>query len=548
MNNIDRIKRSSLLYIGVIILFYLPVVTILTKVFINGLLYRELTEFAHSGVFWNTLSFTVREAFLSAAFSLLLALPGAYYFGNYDFPGKRYLRNLLVLPFMLPGILVVLGMVVFYGQNGTLNYWLAFFFPKSGFRFTGLYGFFGIVLANVFYNFTFCIRVLGESWERIDPNLSQASRTLGSSRFRTFYRVTLPLLMPTISYLFLLIFLYSFLSFTVVLVLGGYLYKTFEVLIYIEYNNKLNFDRATMIAALQMALLGGVLFLQYWFSRRARITGGFGRCLPRMSFRCTPWISRFALAYGLLVGLFFGAPLGSICFRSIMRRGLPGDGLTFENYRLLFESGFRFIVGKNLITVVGTSVGLAITVALVTTLVAYLLARSRRKKHWQSGDLWLQLPVGISFLTFSYGILLLGRRFLPPFILIVWAQIFLAFPLVYSLLRTAWRDLGEVTLEAAKTLGAKPIQVFWTVELPVMRKAIATAAAYAMSFSLGDLAAVLMLGQGKLVTVSMAIYRLIGHYHFPQALAMGVLFIGMSVFLYSIAQENKKSFKLTIQD
>lgn len=540
MRILGRSKNVSILYAGIIILFYLPVATILSRVVFGKNIWSGLFEFIHSGLFRNTLSFTASEAFLSAAFSLLLALPGAYFFGTYDFPGKSYLRNLLVLPFMLPGILVVLGMVVFYGQNGTLNHWLALIFPQSGLRFSGLYGFWGIILANVFYNFTFCIRVLGESWERIDPNLGEASAVLGGSSFHTFWRVTFPLLAPTISYLFLLIFLYSFLSFTVVLVLGGYLYKTFEVLIYIEYNSKLNFDRATMIACVQTVILAVILYLQHWFSGRIRIAGGFGGSLPGLSWRKTPYSTFLALGYGLLAGCFFGAPLGAICFRSLLSRGQSGAGFTFENYRLLFDDGFRFIVGKTLGTVVGTSVALALIVALFTVGTAYLLARNRRASPWQSGDLWLQLPVGISFLTFAFGISLLGRRYLPPFIQVIWAQVFLAFPLVYSQLRTAWRDLGESYLEAARTLGAGPNQLFWTVELPLMRKTLATAAAYAMAFSLGDLAAVLMLGQGKLVTVSVAIYRLIGHYHFPRAVAMGVLFIGVSLLLYSLVQEDSK--------
>lgn len=537
MNTIVPLKKVSPIYWGVIILFYLPVVTVLGRVLLNETAIKELIEFVGSGLFWNTLSFSATEAFFSAVFSLGLALPGAYLFGKYDFPGKKILRNILVLPFMLPGILVVLGMVVFYGQNGTFNHWLLRFFPESGLRFTGLYGFWGIVLANVFYNFSFCIRVLGESWERIDPNLGEASAVLGGSKWRTFWGVTLPLLAPTLSYLLLLIFLYSFLSFTVVLVLGGYLYKTFEVLIYIEYNSKLNFDRATIIAGLQTVILAGVLYLQNWLSRRIRIGGGLGRVLPKLSWRKRPWQSVIALCYALPAGFFLAGPLGAIAVRSFKRRSLPETEFTWDNYRQLVDEGFRFIVGKDLMEVLVISITLALIVAVATTGIAYRLARGRRERPWQAGDLWLQLPMGISFLTFSFGIGLLAREFLPPIILVIWAQMFLAFPLVYSVLRNAWRDLGEDPLEAARTLGADRRRLFWTIELPLMRKPIATAAAYAMAFSLGDLAAVLMLGQGRIVTISVAIYRLIGHYHFPRALALGVLFMALSVLLYSLAQE-----------
>ncbi|HYH04443.1 MAG TPA: ABC transporter permease subunit, partial [Bacillota bacterium] len=246
-----RISSGEMLYWVVLGLFLLPVAVILAGVLLNRNFGDLLTGFLTTPAFSKTLRFSIAEALLSSVFSLLFALPGAYFFGRYDFAGKRYWQSAMVLPFMLPGILVVLGLVSFYGQNGFINTWLTEWFPGEKLRLTGLYGFWGIVLANVFYNFSFCIRILGESWERIDQKLLEVAGTLGSTRWDTWFRIVMPLLLPTIGYLFVLVFLYSFLSFTVVLVLGGYLYKTFEVLIYIEYNHKLNFDLATVIVIVQ---------------------------------------------------------------------------------------------------------------------------------------------------------------------------------------------------------------------------------------------------------------------------------------------------------
>jgi thiamine transport system permease protein len=144
--------------------------------------------------------------------------------------------------------------------------------------------------------------------------------------------------------------------------------------------------------------------------------------------------------------------------------------------------------------------------------------------------------MGISFLTFSFGLMNLTGRFLPSSVLVLWAQIFLAFPLVYSILRTARREMGEELLEAAGLLGASGYELFMTVELPLMRKALGSAFAYGIALSLGDLAAVLTLGQGKLVTLSVAVYRLIGHYHFPLATALGTVFILLSVLLFSLIE------------
>lgn len=523
-------------YYALITLFYLPVMIIIAKAFLRRGALVEFLCFLKSSAFLNTLVFSCQEAFVSSLGSLLLALPGAYFFGKYDFPGKRYLRSFLILPFMLPGILVVLSVVVFYGQNGVFNQLLACFFPGGEVKFTGLYGFWGIILSHIFYNFSFCLRLLGESWERIDPKLQEASATLGAGKAGTFCRVTLPLLLPTLVYLFILVFLYSFLSFTVVLVLGGFIYKTFEVLIYIEYNSKLHFDRAALIAGVQMLLLGGFLYLQSFFGRKIQRQAVFRRTLPRLTWKRNPSVVAIALCYTSLIAFFFAAPLVSVLVRSFRERGLPEGGFTLHNYQQLFNDGFRFAVGERFSVVLWHSLALSGVVAVLAVGIAYYLVRLGRDRAWGKKDLWLQLPLGVSFLTFAFGLFLLSGRRLPSWVLLIWAQLFLAFPLVYSILRTARRELGEDLLEAAPTLGASPRKTAWTVELPMMKKPLQTAFAYAMALSMGDLSAVLVLGQGEVITLSVAIYRLIGHYRFAQATALGTIFLLLSFFVFLLIE------------
>ncbi|MBA2133756.1 ABC transporter permease [Capillibacterium thermochitinicola] len=529
-------NRPNTLSLILLVLFFLPVLAVLGQAFLRPQAWPELLAFLRSGQFRRVLAFSVSQAFWSAFFSLVLAVPGAYFFGRYEFPGKQLLRSVMVLPFMLPGILVVLAMVVFYGQNGILNTWLARLFPGRNLAFTGLYGYKGIVLAHVFYNFAFCLRMLGERWERISPKLEEASTALGAGRMITWRRVILPLLVPTIGYLGILVFLYSFLSFTVVLVLGGYLYQTFEVLIYIEYNNKLRFTHASMLAGVQMLLLAGVLALQRWTQRLAQRESGELSPLPPLQLKKYPVKTVLFLFYLAGSLLFFFMPLFFVLFRSFKKRGLPDGSWTLDNYRQLFGTSFRFVVGRELWAVVGTSLVLAVTVGLLTMVLAYILARARRQKPWGGIDLWLQLPMGISFLTFAFGLLKLVGPTLPPVFLIVWAQVFLAFPLVYALLRTARREWGEELIEAAQSLGASGWELFRTVELPLMRKALSSAFAYGAALSLGDLSAVLVLGQGKVITLSVAVYRLIGHYNFPQAIALGTIFILLAAALFSVVE------------
>ena len=510
--------------------FYLPVIMLLARAFLGRGAWAGLWQFIGSGVFRNTLLFSLNEALLSAACSLLVALPGAYFFGRYDFPGKQLLRSWLAIPFMLPGILVVLGLVIFYGKNGVFNHWLTGLFPGNAWEMNYLYSFWGIILANVFYNFAFCLRVLGERWEKIDPRLNEASELLGAGPWRTWVRIVWPLLRPTAAYLFTMVFLYSFLSFTVVLILGGYLYKTFEVLIYIEYNSKLNLNGAATIAALQMVLLAGVLALQGVLTRSAPAYANFQISRPGLSWRRNPGAAALFLIYLAAITFFFMSPLLAVIIRSF--RKLSGGGLTLENYASLLGTEFSFAIGQSFTTVLGVSLAIAVCAAIITVILAYLLAWLRREQPWGWIDLLCQLPLGVSFLTFSTGLSGWAGSLLPSWALIIWAQIFLAFPLVYSVLRTARRELGGSLTDASALLGAGALETFLRVELPLMLKPLQTGFSYAAAISLGDLSVVLVLGKGELVTLPVAIYRLIGHYHFPAATALGTLFILISLLLY----------------
>ena len=67
------------------------------------------------------IGFTAEQAALSTLASVLLGLPGAYILARYDFRGKSLIKALTTVPFVLPSIIVVLGFVIFFGNNGFLN-------------------------------------------------------------------------------------------------------------------------------------------------------------------------------------------------------------------------------------------------------------------------------------------------------------------------------------------------------------------------------------------------------------------------------------------
>ena len=118
------LQISSLLLLGAG--FYWPVLSFLSgsnplnseESFFQGEFFLDLLSDP-----WNlkVIAFSIVQAFLSALISILVGLPGAWLLSRYNFPGQRWFRLLTYLPFILPSILVVLAMVLFFGNNGWIN-------------------------------------------------------------------------------------------------------------------------------------------------------------------------------------------------------------------------------------------------------------------------------------------------------------------------------------------------------------------------------------------------------------------------------------------
>ena len=144
---------------GLLLLTPLPAGVLLIVLFFVPLLYTTGGAFIVDGRFslkrvalilsdpysLSVIGFTFRQALVSTLFSVAVGLPGAWLIGNCDFPGRRILKSVCMIPFVLPPILLVLGFVIFYGNNGYLNRALMALFGLSQPPLRILYSYWGSV-------------------------------------------------------------------------------------------------------------------------------------------------------------------------------------------------------------------------------------------------------------------------------------------------------------------------------------------------------------------------------------------------------------------
>ncbi|MGE5223038.1 MAG: ABC transporter permease, partial [Omnitrophica WOR_2 bacterium] len=149
-----------------------------------------------SPVVGSVLWFTVWQASLSTALTLLVGLPGAYLLARYQFAGKSLLQALMGIPFVMPTLVVAAAFNALIGPRGWVNLALMGLFnlPQAPIDISN--SIIAILLAHVFYNTTIVLRMVGDFWSHLDPRMENAAQALGANRFETLRRVTLPLLAP----------------------------------------------------------------------------------------------------------------------------------------------------------------------------------------------------------------------------------------------------------------------------------------------------------------------------------------------------------------
>jgi len=468
-------------------------------------------------------------------------LPAAWLFAKFDFPGRKGLRAISLLPFILPTVVVAAAFNTLIGPQGWINQALMALFNLSAPPLKLLNSLPAILLAHVFYNTSIIIRIVSSSWSRLNPRLEQASRMLGATSWQTFTRVTLPLLLPSLLSASLLVFLFDFTSFGVVLMLGGPQFSTIEVEIYNQAMNRFNLPVAGLLSVIQLGITLLVTLLQ---SRVNTPRYGKAALNPEKSALSRPakgWQKIFVIFMVVSLILLFAVPVLSLITRSFVtleadrgQRGEVAIGLTLRYYRELFQnrSGSIFYVPpihaiRNSLLYSGVTILIA---GLLGTLTAYAMARRARFNKFL--EPLFMLPLGASAVTLGLGFLLIFNR--PPWanstfpLLIPIAHSLIALPFVVRTMLPAIRGIPESLREASRSLGANPLQVLLKVDLPILLRSLLVSLVFVFTISLGEFGASSFLSNPHAPTIPVAIYRYIsqpGALNYGQALAMSSLLL-----------------------
>lgn len=507
---------TPLVFVGA--LFILPLAALVWRAIDDADAVTPWEAWARTEAF-TLLGTTIGIAAASAVAAIAVALPITWLIATVDLPGSLLLRVIVTLPFVLPT--VVVGVTI-RALGTSLPGWLGL---ESGVR--------AILLAHVFLNVAVVVRVVAAVWQQIDPRGMIAARTLGASPARAFIDVVLPRLWPALAAAAALIFLFCSTSFGVIVILGDGKVHTLETEIYQQGVGYFRLPEAVALSFLQILLVIATLVISRALGRRTPAVSD--RPAVRRRPRGRAWIPVVAVLVWIAVWLV--APIVALVVRSLR----PGGEWSLAGYRVLIQTE-SISVGASLRYSV-TSALAAMVIAVVVGLLAAITMTRRTGAVAKAGAALSILPLGVSAVTLGFGYVVL-LTYLPREVglsplLIPSVQALISIPVVMGMVLPALAQVPQRRRDAAAVLGAGPVRVFLTVDLPMIARSLCAAAGFAFVMALGEFGATTFLARPNTTTLPVLIGSLMsrpGADNLAAAMAASVLLVAVSAVVVVLVE------------
>ena len=447
--------------------------------------------------------FTLWQAAVSTALTVAVALPAAAAMARLRFRGQRLLRALATVPFVLPTVVVAAAFEGLFDRFGL----------AGGGAVNLRHTVWAILMAHVFFNYAVVLRTVGAHWSTLDARVEDQARVLGASRLEVFRRVVLPRLAPSIAAASVIVFLFSFTSFGVVLVLGGPARATIETEIYRYAVVRLDLATAAALAVVQLAAVVALVVVSNALERRRAVAE------PVSSPAAAPRRRGPGLVANLAVmAVILGLPVAALVERSLAAG--RGGGYTLRNYTAMAERvnllpDTALAALGNSLMFAAPAAALALAVGGAAALVVMRAGRGGSRHIGRAFDIGLTLPLGTSAVTVGLGFLLVLNR--PPIdirtsvLVVPLAHAVVGIPFVVRTLVPMLRTVNPRTREAAAVLGASPGRVRREIDLRVAARGVAVGAGFAFAVSLGEFGATSFIPRRpETLTAPLALFRLLG--------------------------------------
>jgi sulfate transport system permease protein len=228
--------------------------------------------------FWHTVTdprvlasyrLTFGASLIGAAINAFFGLLVAWVLVRYSFPGKRIVDALVDLPFALPTAVAGIALTAVYSGRG----WLGA--PLEALGVKTAYSPLGVIIALTFIGLPFVVRTVQPVLEDLDQEVEEAAASLGASRWQTFTKIIVPVVLPALLTGFALAFARAVGEYGSVIFISGNMPMRTEItpLLIVTKLEQYDYAGATAIAVVMLVasfvLLLIINLLQWWSGRRS---------------------------------------------------------------------------------------------------------------------------------------------------------------------------------------------------------------------------------------------------------------------------------------
>lgn len=469
-------------------------------------------------------------ALATTGLAVLFGVPLAFLTTRFRIRGTGVLDTLAVLALLSPPFIGAYAWITMLGRNGFLRTALA----SAGITLPPIYGALGIILADSLQYFPFVSLMTAGALATIDRTLEEASENLGASATRTFLRVTLPLVIPSVTGGALIAFMMSLSNFGTPMIIGGN-YLVLPTLAYNLFTSEVaeRPGMASTVAIILMLCAAAVIALQQWVSSRRKYASMLLARPVRKPLRGLAAAAAHAVCYGI-VGLAM-LPLAVVVVFSFRNTSGPvfiaGYGL--QSYRQIFFDVPRTMANSLLYSLVAVAL-----IVAVGTLLGFVIAR-RRTLPVRLLDPLLMVPYIVPGTVLGIGYIVAFNR--RPLLLAGTATLivmtYFVRRLPYSVRSAAsiLKQIDPALEEAGINLGSPPGRTFRTVTLPLMKAGILSGAIMSWVTSMNELSASILLYVGRTMTMPIKVYLSVLDGAFGTASALSTLLLlvtGLAIHLF----------------
>ncbi|MDE0214740.1 MAG: iron ABC transporter permease [Deltaproteobacteria bacterium] len=447
------------------------------------------------------------------ALSLTLALLFAWAVARTNVPFRRTMMLLIPVPFFTPDLLTGISWLMLGNpQNGLINQFARDWFGIQG-PVIDLYGWTGLIFHSTLSTTALMFLMLAGFFYSMDSSFEEASVTLGASKYRTIFTITLPMMSPAILATSVLIFASGLDSFENPLLFGNpggvYVFAN-EIYRMLHYRHPPQYNGATALSVILILIMFSLVWLQWKKLGERRFTVISGKGYRPTRIALPGWV-RWSI-FGVFVVYFMLAiviPLVQILASSFFPIfGIYNlEHLTLDNWRNVFKDQRAMNGLKN--TVLFSTAAAAATV-VIGGLIGYIRVRTR---HWLGRQLELLAWLPWTLPGIVLGLALLWAWALPPApfnlygtaTVIIIGFIVKGLPLGTATMQAAVHQVSGELEESSRVHGGRWLTTARLILIPLIRRGVLASFVIVFALAARDLTIPLLLYRGGTETMTVAL-------------------------------------------